>query len=75
MIDRKYKGYSNRPIVTVNAMDHCLNQACTKEVIYDEDTDSFFTLLPLPHSDSLAWNITCNGPVKMPIEIKVSKEA
>ena len=71
VIDRKYKGYSNRPIVTVNTMDHCLSRSCTKEVIYDEDTDSFFTLLPLPQSDSSAWNITCNGPIKMPIDIKV----
>ena len=46
-----------------------------KEVIYDAETDSFFTLIPLTNSDSAAWEITCKGPIKMPIDIKVREKS
>ena len=59
--------YSTTPIITATAMDHSNG----KEVIYDKETDSFFTLLPLSSSDTDAWEITCKGPIKMPIDIKV----
>ena len=55
-------------------MDRCLNnKQCTEETFYDRETDSYFKLLQLEGS-SLAWNITCNGPIKMPIDIKVGSK-
>ena len=68
VIESKFDGTENKKIVT-SRNGGCAKKCVNKNVIYSDSTKSFFKLDYFP--DSSGWNISCNGPLKMPITVKV----
>ena len=70
VIESKHEG-SKEPIITRKhgAGGPKKSQKPQSNVFYSEYSKSFFNLTYFPETS--AWNITSNGPLKMPIKIKV----
>ena len=68
MIESKFDGTEDRKIIT-SKNGGCAKKCVNKNVIYSQATKSYFKLNYFP--DSPGWNISCNGPLKMPIKVKV----
>ena len=70
VIESKHEG-SKQPIITRKhgAGGPKKSQKPQSNVFYSEYSKSFFNLTYFPETS--AWNITSNGPLKMPIKIKV----